>query len=250
MNRRPFITTLIALAMTMLTGFAANDIRQDMVKLDKVYIVALALTSQGKVAESRKVVRDLENSWRGFKDRHYNANARDSQWKPDFDRVNGMVNEAVKIVASDRKVTDAHEALEHVREVLMKLRLRNHVDYFIDGLTAFHEPMEAIVLAAKDKTGDTLTETDIALMRRMLPQAEQAWQRITAAKLDANDYMLTPAQADDARKLMTLESVSLATLKDALVAGDKARIAQAAVAVKPNFAKLFMIFGDFKPYSS
>jgi hypothetical protein len=161
-----------------------------------------------------------------------------------------MVNEAVKIVASDRKVTDAHEALEHVREVLMKLRLRNRIDYFIDGLTAFHEPMEVIVLAAKDKSGDTLTEADIGRIRKMLPQAEQAWQRVTVAKLDANDYMLTPAQADDARKLMTLETASLAALKDALAASDKARIAQAAVAIKPNFAKLFMIFGDFKPYSS
>jgi hypothetical protein len=241
---------LIALAALALCGFAANDIRQDMVKLDKVYIAALALTSQGKVAESRKAVGDLKQSWQGFRDRYYNASPRDSQWKQDFDDVNGMVNEAAKIVASDRKVTDAHEALEHVREVLMKLRLRNRIDYFIDRLTAFHEPMEVIVLAGKDKSEDTLTEADIGRIRKMLPQAEQAWQRVTVTTLDANDYMLTPAQADDARKLMTLETASLATLKDALAASDKARIAQAAVAIKPNFAKLFMIFGDFKPYSS
>ena len=114
-----------------------------------------------------------------------------------------MVNDAVKIVVSERKVTDAHEALEHVREVLMKLRQRNGIDYFIDRLTAFHEPMEAIVLAAKDKTGDTLTDADIALIRKRMPQAEQAWQRVAAAKLDASDYRLTPAQADDARELMT-----------------------------------------------
>jgi hypothetical protein len=161
-----------------------------------------------------------------------------------------MVAEAAGIVASDRKVTDAHEALEHVRDVLMKLRQRNRIDYFIDGLTAFHEPMEAIVLAAKDKTGDSLDAADIARIRKALPQAEQAWHRVAAAKLDANDYMLTPAQADDARKLMTLENAALSALKDALAASDKARIAQAAVAIKPNFAKLFMIFGDFKSYGS
>lgn len=243
-------TVLIALAAIVLTGFAETDIRQDMVKLDKVYIAALALTSQGKTAESRKAVDALHESWRGFRGRHYNANSRDAQWKPDFDRVNGMVDEAAGIVASDRKVTDAHAALEHVREVLMKLRQRNRIDYFIDGLTAFHEPMEAIVLAAKDKGGDSLDEADIARIRKMLPQAEQAWQRVAAAKLDANDYMLTPAQADDARKLMTLENASLSALKDAVAGGDKARIAQTAVAIKPNFAKLFMIFGDVKPYSS
>lgn len=73
---------------------------------------------------------------------------------------------------------------------------------------------------------------------------------VAAAKVDANDYMLTPAQADDARKLMTLENASLSALKDAVAGGDKARIAQTAVAIKPNFAKLFMIFGDVKSYSS
>ena len=239
--------TLLAL---LLAGFAANDIRRDMVAFDKVYIAALALTSQGKSTESRKAVDALHKSWQGFKERHYNANPQDVQWKKDFDHVNAMVDEAVKVIASGQKVTDAHEALEHVREVLMKLRQRNRIDYFIDGLTAFHEPMEAIVLAAKDKTGDTLADVDIARIRNMLPQAEQAWQRVTGSKLDANDYLLAPAQADDARKLMALEDASLAALKDALATGDKARIAQAAVAIKPNFAKLFMTFGDFKPYSS
>lgn len=243
-------TLLIAIAAILLSGFAANDIRHDMVKLDKVYIAALALTSQGKVAESRKAVDALQKEWQEFNNRHANAKSGDKQWKPDFDRVSGMVNEAVKIAASDRKIADAHEALEHVREVLMKLRQRNHIDYFIDGLTAFHEPMEVIVLAAKDKTGETLTEADIASIRKTLPQAEQAWRRVAATMLNANDYMLTPAQTDDARKLMSLESVSLAALKDALAMGDKARIAQAAVGIKPNFAKLFMTFGDFKPYSS
>ena len=84
----------------------------------------------------------------------------------------------------------------------------------------------------------------------MLPQAEQAWQRVAAAKLDGDDYLLTPAQTEDARKLMSMERASLAALQDALNAGDKARIAQAAAAIKPNFAKLFMTFGDFKPYGA
>jgi hypothetical protein len=241
---------MVAITVMLLTGFAANDIRQDMVKLDKVYIASLALTSQGKVAESRMAVGALQKEWQGFRDRHYNANPRDSQWKLDFDHVNAMVNDAGKIVASERKVTDAHESLEHVRQVLMSLRQRNRIDYFIDGLTAFHEPMETIVLAAKDKTGDTITESDIARIGKMLPQAEQAWQRVATTKFDAGDYMLTPAQADDARKLIALEKASLGALKDAFAAGDKARVAQAAVAIKPNFAKLFMIFGDLKPYSS
>jgi hypothetical protein len=41
----------------------------------------------------------------------------------------------------------------------------------------------------------------------VLPQAEQAWQRVAATMFDAGDYLLTPSQADDARKLMAMEKV-------------------------------------------
>ena len=62
MKRKLFVTSLITLATLLLTGFAPGDIRQDMVKLDKVYIAALALTSQGKIAESRKTVGDRKST--------------------------------------------------------------------------------------------------------------------------------------------------------------------------------------------
>ena len=62
-------TPLILMAAMLLTAFAANDIRHDMVKFDRIYIAALALTSQGKTEESRKAVNALQKEWRVFKDR-------------------------------------------------------------------------------------------------------------------------------------------------------------------------------------
>jgi hypothetical protein len=243
------IAFLVLAAGLLLAGFSAGDLRQDMVKLDKVYIAALALTSQGKADESRKAVAALEQSWQAFKARHYNGNAADKQWKSDFDVVGKMVADAIVIVGTPGKnVTEAHEALEDVRNVLMRLRQRNRVDYYIDGLTAFHHPMEEIVLAAKDKTAQTLSDADIGQIRKTLPQAEQLWKTIASRRIDAATYQLSAAQADDVAKLVKLETAALATLKDALAAGDKAQIAKAAVSIKPNFAKLFMTFANFEPY--
>jgi hypothetical protein len=236
-------------AAMLLSGFSINDTRQDMVKLDKVYIAALALTSQGKVDESRKAVNALQESWQAFKARHYNANPADKNWKADFDAVEKRVANAVAIVVTPGKnVNEAHEALEDVRNVLMKLRQRNRVEYYIDGLTAFHHPMEEIVLAAKDKTAQTLSDSDVARIRKTLPEAEKLWKSVESRKLDAAVYDLSAAQTDDALKLVKLETVALAALKDALVSGDKAQIAKAAVGIKPNFAKLFMTFANFEPY--
>ena len=50
----------------------------------------------------------------------------------------------------------AHTALEDVRIDLMKLRSAQGVDYFMDRLTAFHEPMEVLALA-----GNTLKPQDL-----------------------------------------------------------------------------------------
>jgi hypothetical protein len=219
-----------------------------MVKLDKSDIAALALTSQGKVAESRKAMEILSESWKGFKQRYYDANPGDSQWKKDFDAADHMIAEASQIVASDRKVTDAHEALEEIRMVMMKLRARNGIEYFVDRLTAFHEPMEVIVLAAKDKTPETLADADIQRIRNMLPEAEELWKHVVAGDLDGPTYQLDASQLERARKLIQTEQQALAALKSALAAGDKQDIIKAAVGVKPNFAALFMTFGDFAPF--
>lgn len=239
---------LLALFTGLLMGFSKTDVRQDMVKLDKAYIAALALTSQGKVAESRKAMEILAGSWKQFKGRYYDANPDDRQWKKDFDAADHMIAEASHIVVSDRKVTDAHEALEEIRMVMMKLRARNEIDYFVDGLTAFHEPMEAIVLAAKDKTPETLTDADVQRIRETLPEAERLWERAMVGKLDGATYQLDASQLERARKLMQTEQQALATLKNALAGGDKSGIIKAAVGIKPNFAALFMTFGDFTPF--
>jgi hypothetical protein len=239
---------LLVLFAGLLMGFSKNDLRQDMVKLDKAYIAALALTSQGKVAESRKAMEILGGSWNQFKDRHYGANPDDPQWKKDLDAVDHMIAEAAQIVVSDRKVTDAHEALEEVRMVMMKLRARNGIEYFVDQLTAFHEPMEAIVLAAKDKTPETLSDADMQRIRETLPEAEKLWARAMAENLDGPTYQLEASQLERARKLMQAEQQALAALKSALAGGDKPSIIKAAVAIKPNFAALFMTFGDFTPF--
>jgi hypothetical protein len=110
--------------------------------------------------------------------------------------------------------------------------------------------MEAIVLAAKDKTPETLSNADIERIRATLPEAEKLWKRVMAGGLDGSTYALDAGQLERARKLMQVEEQALATLKSALAAGDKPAIIKAAVGVKPNFAALFMTFGDFAPFKS
>lgn len=246
---KKFASFMAVWTVLLLMGFSAGDLRYEMVKLDKVYIAALALSNQGKVDESRKAVKALRDAWQAFSAKHADANPADKQWKADFSVVEKRVAKALTIVETPGgKLTEAHEALEDVRNVLMRLRQRNRIDYYIDGLTAFHHPMEEIVLAAKDKTAQSLSEADIGKIRGLLPQVEKYWRAVETAKPDAAIYQLSSAQADEVAKLVKLESAALASLKEALAGGDKAQVVKAAVAIKPNFAKLFMTFANFEPY--
>jgi hypothetical protein len=238
----------VILCAALLMGMGSDELRQDMVRLDKVYIAALAFSSQGKAVETRSAMRDLTRTWQGFRERHRAANPQDLQWQKDFDAMERLIGKAAAIADSGRKVTDAHEALEEVRIVMMQLRARNGIEYFVDRLTAFHEPMESIVLLAKDKSPEQLAERDIARIGELLPQAEALWGQVVQAQFDAATYQLDPEAYAKARRLMQLEQQALAELRAALAAGDRARIAKAAVAIKPSFAALFMTFGDFKPY--
>lgn len=246
---RYLAASLLLAAGLLLAGFSAGDLRQEMVKFDKVYIAALALTSQGKADGARKAVYALRESWQVFKAKHYNVNPADKQWQVDFDAVDKLVANAVAIAgAPDKNLNEAHDVLEEVRNVLMKLRARNSIDYYIDALTAFHHPMEDIVLAAKDKTAQTLSDADVSKIRNTLPDVDKLWQRVQASELDAATYQLSAAQAEDVAKLVKLESAALAKLQEAVKSGDKAQIAKAAVSIKPNFAKLFVTFANFEPY--
>lgn len=240
-----FVLAGVALLLQVSQVNAADDLTKDMVHLDQVYIPALAFTSEEKIAPSREAMKSLKQVWTSFKARYQENTHGDTQWKSDFDKVDSFIRAADKIVTNGKNIKDAHEELEQVRIVFMHLRERNHIEYFIDYLTRFHEPMEEIVLAAKNKNETTLSEKDIDLIRHVLPMAKELWRSTSDAKFDALTYEFNNTQAANLHSLVEKETRSLNRLEKALVNGNKKEIAEAAVSIKPNFAKIFKSFGKF-----
>lgn len=221
----------------------------DMVTLDRAYIAALALTSQEKPEPSRKAMAILVPTWQAFQVKYIGANPADAQWRLDFDAVNGMIARADEIVTTGADLVAAHDELEGVRITLMELRERNGIAYYVDALTRYHEPMEAIVLAGKGKTPETLTAADLETIQAHLGEAEALWRQIQAAPFDAALFGFAPERQAALQQQVAAESEALARLRAALEAGDTAAIIQRAVAIKPAFATLFMLFGDFEGLS-
>lgn len=225
-----------------------QELKQDMASFDKIYIPALRFTSLGKLAESKKTMSLLIDNWNQFKAKYYNANPEDKQWTVDLDKIDKMIANADNVVKSETNLSEAHEKyLEHVRIVFMQLRQRNKIDdYFIDYLTEFHQPMEDIVLAAKGKTIQTLSDEDVSKIKNTLPVAIEKFSEIKNASLDSGLFGFDNEKNMQVQKLIKDEGVSLKALKQAIDENNTEIIIKRAVGIKPNFAKLFMQFGDFK----
>lgn len=237
--------TLMCLTGVFFSISAHADIVVDSAVFDKVYIPALALTSQGEIKKSQAVMAQLKQSWHVYEKMHRQDFPGDDNWTNGFKDIGEWINKADAIVTSGDELVEAHNALEHVREILMQLRKKNKIDYYLDYQTAFHEPMEEIVLAAKGKSPTTFSEQDLEKMRHMIADLDARWQDVLHAKFDPKIFVFDSTQAAKVKQVMEQESAAINSLKESVANSDKAAVIQRAIAIKPPFAKLYMMFGEF-----
>jgi Tfp pilus assembly protein PilN len=223
---------------------AQADIVVDSASFDKAYIAALALTSQNEAEKSKQSMVRLNQAWQSYAGIYRAYKPADAAWKNGFADIDSAIAKADAQVTRGDSLAAAHDTLEPVRVILMQLRRKNGIDYYVDYQTAFHEPMEEAVLTAKGKTADTLTQQDMEKMRRLIPTLEARWSALQNAKFEAAQFGFDAARNAKLRHYSELETLAIAALKRALAESDKAAIIQRALAIKPPFAQMFMLFGD------
>ena len=238
----------LVLAMLAAAGTARSSedgLVKDMVHFDQAYIPVLAMTSDEKLVPARRALANLLPVWQSFKSRHYADTRGDAQWQSNLDEVGRHIDASEKIIRRGTNLKEAHEELEHIRFVLMQLRERHGIDYYIDHLTRFHEPMETIVLAARGKTEKSLTDNDLDVIRKNLPMAKKLWQQTSTTEFDAALFEFDKTQTANLRSLVEKEVMALRHLERVLQTDNKTEIIATAVSIKPNFAKIFKSFGHF-----
>ncbi|PKN71009.1 MAG: hypothetical protein CVU54_03245 [Deltaproteobacteria bacterium HGW-Deltaproteobacteria-12] len=227
---------------------AAGQLEKEMAALDKVYIPALALTSQANKAAAEKAVKLTADQWTQFKKNNAAIFSKNKADQADLAIIDQLMADAERSVRVNEKTDEAHEILEGVRNTLLKIRERNSIDYYIDYTTKFHEPMEEIVLTAKGRTPETLTDTMLLKIRDNFKVARQDWKNLQNASFDPALFSFD-AKKDARRKAyIQAETEAMDRLKNALEGGDKGSIIKAALGIKPNFVNLFLLFGDFEKF--
>ena len=247
MNR---ISSTIFLILIMVSGFTSVNVSaktdslvKDMVAFDRQYIAALALTSQEKLKPSTQAMARLLPLWKSFNYKHRNMVKKDADWKKDMNKIDYYIHAANKIVSSGKHLIYAHNELEHVRVIMLNARVRNHIEYFIDHLTRFHEPMETLVLTVKGKSASDISSDTIAKMKSEVQTAKTLWQKVVQAPLDKHLFGFSDEKVNMVKGYQLKETEALAKLETALAGGNNNIIISAGLAIKPSFAKMFMLFG-------
>ncbi|MBL8332907.1 MAG: hypothetical protein JNM08_07390 [Rubrivivax sp.] len=242
---------MAALAPALLPGFArAADPLPAMVRLDALYIPALSLTSaaQTDAKAAPRAVQALERlrqAWpalRAALAATPPTAAAGADWNRALAAVARQIAQAEAAVAK-AAWHDAHEALEPVRIELMKVRRSAGYDYFVDRLTAFHEPMEVLALAGSQLQPQGLDAPKRGELERAFAEASARWREVETHLPDPRRHGLSAAREAQFRQGVAAETQALARLSDALRGTDAAALLAAARAIKPPFARAFTAFG-------
>lgn len=238
--------TLAVLMISVGTGFAIDDLMKDFVSFDRAFIPPLALTNQEKVNPSKKGMGLLKENWSAFKLKHYEANPKDPQWKKGLDGIEERMLKAGRIVAGGKGLMEAHEILEEIRYAFMNLRKRNGIDYYLDHLTEFHGHMEAIMHTVSERDAGSFTTKDKEYVARECAEAVKIWSRVQSLAFDKQLFGFDEKKVAGMRDLMEKEADVLRRLQKALEGEDKALIIESAKKIRPIYAQLYKMFGDFE----
>ena len=238
--------TLVALFL-LVAGNAAGvlpALLQDSAALDRAYIPALMLSNAKNPAKALAAHESYLAAWEAFAARQRSARPTDAAWAKTFANIDKANAEARAALTAGR-LADAHMIQEEVRHELWRQRQALGLDYQPDRLTAYHETMEDLIASVPGKEPAAIGTPQISAMKAILAKARTQWLAVKSARWEPADYGLEGARLDAYLAAVAAEDRALDELAAALDAGDGVRIAKAAPAIKPPFAKAYGAFGVF-----
>lgn len=241
---------VLAAALTALVATGAFAVPADLIPsmstLDKTYIAALGLTGQpDQLSKARVAFGGFEAAWNDFKGRYTAQPGFDAAWADDLAMISAAVAEARTAVIDNADGPAAHEALESVRMVLLASRSRQHIPYFGDYLTLFHNSMEDLINGKPAKKLADMTASEKLSVAADLDLLIARWNKVKAMEgLLPAMSLSSAATAAYASQWQVIDSI-LHRARASFAGGDEKGFADAFGQIKPNFIKTFFLFGDF-----
>jgi len=158
--------------------------------------------------------------------------ADDPEWPALMRSVQGIIERAQAAVKRS-DLAEAHEILEAFRDQIGALHARNNVATFSDRMNAYHAAMEG-VLGKTYGAGNEAARQGLTGDAAVLAYLASELERHAPASLRENQEFKT---------LLGALQASVASLRQALGAGDADAVNAAIKALKPAYSRFFLKFG-------
>jgi len=228
---------ILSLLLAAGLASAADPVTEAMQKAYAPYRVALYKTNGKSQEECQQAIAQAQEHWNQIT-AQFGASRpapydRDPAFAGSLAEVNKVYAKAAEEIGKNQ-LKEAHETLEHAREVMSEMRRRNQVIVFSDHMNAYHAQMERVVIDG----AKTLAEPN-----GMLQLTAQAGAlEYLAARLKSE----APAEYASNEEFSALSKAidkSVADLKAALFSQDAAKVNEAIGKIKGPYSKMFSKFG-------
>jgi hypothetical protein len=240
MTMRPrflFATSSLAAALLLPVAWAADEATDAMNAAYAPYRAALFRTNSKAQVESEQAIVSTRRAWQAVIDRYAGKPPlpydRDADFASTLAKVAAVYEQAEREIR-EQQLPQAHETLEHARDLLSALRQRNGVIAYSDHMNAYHAAMEQILTAGP----------------KLLSGPQGAIQLLPA--VGVLEYLASRLRSDaptalqrDAEFVSSVQAVeaSVAVLRTAALSQDVAALRQALGALKGPYSRMFLKFG-------
>jgi hypothetical protein len=227
--------TLVSLAA--LPAHAADPVTDAMQAAYAPYRAALFRTNSKAQPESEQAIAQAQQAWKAISERFAGKPSapydRDPEFAKSLAQVAAVYERAAQQIG-DRRLADAHETLEQVRDLIAGLRRRNDVVVFSDHMNAYHAEMEHVLQQAQQVTGSS---RDLMLLMARVGTLEYLARRLRS---EASAALL---REPDFQPLLDTVEASVAALRAAVLSQDAAAIRAAIDKLKGPYSRMFLKFG-------
>lgn len=237
MNTRHHLSLLALVAALTGPAFAADAVTDALQAAYAPYRAALFRTSGKSQPEAQQAMAQAQQAWKAIGDRFGTQPPapydRDREFGATLVQVTQVYDKASAEIGAG-KLPDAHETLEHARDLIAALRARNGVIVFSDHMNEYHAAMEQLLIEGPKQLAGPQGLTQVAMQTGVLDHlARQLRARAPAALLQNAEF----------EALLKDVEASVQGVRQAALAQDPAALKDAMTKVKAPYSKLFLKFG-------
>ena len=182
-----------------ITASERNEVLSLSATFDRAYIPALALTKQEMQRPSEAAISRLRESAPTILGRMKELDGVSSADSAFSSKIQKVIDEA-NVLIQQRKLVEAHERLEPVRDRMFELRQRLAVDYPVDKLHAFHETMEKIVKPAMSEENTDAVTGFLEASKDLATRASGLWADVEQTSFSADIPPVVTRRIDGTRQ--------------------------------------------------